>query len=359
MELVRLHDRDETQPFEESERVLRLYDRAWASIAEQARIWLRENPDASSSRLAAAIEQTSSAAAERCRRDAWAIDSLPIPGDLSGGGDPVSFEDFDPFYDSCWAVDATAVRLPGENGYTYAAFVTFGLQGRMMLLSTSGVLPQYAVLPRGPGGIRTLPDDAQGRHRFFVDARPADNERMGATACRQLAVFGWDGHILEGLVDFHYSTFKGTQATWDGRALGIETKGEIRSFGTCGACNDLNAEWRLDVTPQGVHAHELTYDEPLFPLVDEFIARVQDGTDWQELGSSRAGRDLAALLSRRSCERPCAFGFVSTSVTRAGAKAVVSLALHDEPRGAVAFTITRGDDRAYVEAVRFASPTRP
>jgi hypothetical protein len=182
---------------------------------------------------------------------------------------------------------------------------------------------------------------------------------MGARACRQLAVFGWDGHTLEALVDFRYATFKGTQVAWDGRTLEIETKGEIRSFGTGGACSDLNATWRLDVTPERVHARELTYDEPLFPLVDEFIARVQDGTDWQELGSPGAGRDLAALLSRRSCERPCAFGFVSTMVTRAAAKVVVSLELGDAPRGAVAFTIIGGDGRAYVEAVRFVSATRP
>jgi hypothetical protein len=274
--------------------------------------------------------------------------------------DPPSFDDVDPFYDGCWSVDARAVRFFGDGESTYAAYVTFGRQGRVMLLSTRGVLPQYATLPRGWGGIRTLPDEAGGRHRFYVDARPADAMPMGARACRQLQVFSWDGQILQALLDTNYSVFKGTKVAWDGHALEIRTKGEIRAFGTCGACDDLDALWRIDVTPDAVHSRDLVYDQPLFPLVDEFITRVQDGADSRDLGSPHAARTLAAILQRRRCERPCVFGFVQTSVSRRERGASVSLALDGEPRGTVSFAITETGGRPYIDDVTFEPvATRP
>jgi hypothetical protein len=98
----------------------------------------------------------------------------------------------------------------------------------------------------------------------------------------------------------------------------------------------------------------------LFPLVDEFITRVQDGADSRDLGSPHAARTLAAILQRRRCERPCVFGFVQTSVSRRERGASVSLALDGEPRGTVSFAITETGGRPYIDDVTFEPvATRP
>jgi hypothetical protein len=353
-ELDRIAERHhgEAKPFSESERVLRLYGRAWTIIARDATRWLRDHPNASSGRLAAAIEASSPTAAAQCRRAAWAVDtSEDALGREGWSGAPPPFRD--PYYDVCWAVDAVAVRL-GTDAVTYAAYVTFGRQGRVMLLTSEGVLPQYATLPRGSSGaIRTLPDEAGGRHRFYVDARPADDLPLGASACRQLTILGWNGQTLEALLDRNYSTFKGTEIDWDGKTLQIRTKGAIRSFGTCGACTDFDAFWRVEVMPETIVSHDLVYDQPLVPLVDEFIVRVRDGVDVTPVGSPRAARDFTAFLTRHGCDGPCAFEFLGTAVERAARRATVSLAPYGKPRGTVVFAIAEHDGESYVDGVRF------
>lgn len=100
--------------------------------------------------------------------------------------------------------------------------------------------------------VGTLPSDAEGRPRFYVDAGYA--QAAGATIGKQTSVWRWDGDKARLLwIDLHAVMVE--QSLGIEFANGVLTVGEkeqFRSFFACGSCEARQVAHRLEITPTTV-----------------------------------------------------------------------------------------------------------
>lgn len=183
------------------------------------------------------------------------------------------------------------------------------------------------------GRLLEAPRSGTGPPRFLVWAHA--NPMMGGDWPTQLTLWSWDGRAAR--LEHLGSAVFAVDYEWDLRRVGprleVHTKEPMKSFSPCGMCGELEAVWRLELTPEGLRD---LGREPLTPelaLADALIDRVRRG-------QGRRGaleRDLELLLRARESPKG-SLGSPTWSLSRVNDTTVV-LHLAAEALAPVDFTI--------------------
>lgn len=117
------------------------------------------------------------------------------------------------------------------------------------------------------GTVGVLPRNEKGNPRFYIDATHA--QAMGATVGAQLSIWEWNGESASPILIRDYAYMidtPGSGASFERDLLRIRTKGEFKTFFSCGGCSEPQVEWRLRITAAKV------IDLGRYPLVPELSA---------------------------------------------------------------------------------------
>jgi hypothetical protein len=159
--------------------------------------------------------------------------------------------------------------------------------------------PMAGIRPCASQVIGSLPPDARGRPRFYIQAGYA--QEAGGTRGAQLSVWLWDGRAATPLYVSSYATggeAEGQGATVDGDDIRIGRKDHFVTLDPCGACDGRQVVHRLKVMPDD-HLEDLGTVSltPELDLVDEIYTDIREGRMAQQLAS----QPVLALM-RRSWE---------------------------------------------------------
>jgi hypothetical protein len=148
------------------------------------------------------------------------------------------------------------------------------------------------------GGFGSLPEDQNGRRRFFLDGSYA--EYAGLSVAAQLSVWVWDGSEmrLEFLGTYGYYIGQPAGTRLDGELLRVRVREQYRTFSTC--CDDEGRpmDWNLRLTPTGVQ--DLGYSPVPSPLetMDELFYRTAKGIPADDIAASAVLAQARALMRR-------------------------------------------------------------
>ncbi len=162
------------------------------------------------------------------------------------------------------------------------------------------------------GSVHGLPASRKGAPRFYIDAK--QNPLMGSLASKQISIWEWDGR--KPLLRFsgeYVVTLESEGVSFEGDLLKIETKDSARMkvLDNCSACTEPAGLWTLRVTPDGIEDLGHTYVDPLYPLIDDLLDRVERGEDVSDIASPQVAADLRASFFRELRDGPdfCRGGF--------------------------------------------------
>jgi hypothetical protein len=134
---------------------------------------------------------------------------------------------------------------------------------------------QTAWMTCGPlrADIARLPDRADGKARFFVDA--TYSQRAGATMGAQISLWTWDGHTasLDLVGPYEWEVDQPVRTHLEGSLLTIHEKGTFKTFFSCGSCEGRQLVWSFKLGPAGVQDLGKRSLEPDLDLVDALIDR--------------------------------------------------------------------------------------
>ncbi len=140
--------------------------------------------------------------------------------------------------------------------------------------------------------IETLPPDAAGRPRFYVDAEYA--QIAGATSAHQTSVWRWDGDSATLLwINWYNAVIDQTiGTTFAHGVLAIGEKDEFRSFYGCGSCEARQMIRRLQITPAGIVDMGSTSTTPELDLIDELFWRLAHNQPTAEIATQEVSHVL-------------------------------------------------------------------
>jgi len=201
------------------------------------------------------------------------------------------------------------------------------------------------------GVFDSLPDDDQGRRRFFLNGSYA--ERAGMTVAAQLSIWVWDGSEprLEfvGTYIFYIEQPVGTRL--EGEFLRVRVRDQYRTFSTC--CDDEGRpmDWNLKVTPTGVQ--NLGYSPVPSPLeaLDELFYRIAKGMPAEDVATPQVLAQARALVRRAPKENgiPTLGTLMSTSPDPAGGATEFCA---DFEESSLAFSMERVNGKPYLTAMK-------
>ncbi len=146
------------------------------------------------------------------------------------------------------------------------------------------------IRPCAAGHIDSLPADARGRPRFYIDAGYA--QPAGATRGRQLSVWRWDGRAAIPLYVTSYTVGGDADhqgVTAEGDVLRIGAKGFYQLLSVCGACDGRQIVRRLKLTPSDqIEDLGTTSLTPELDLIDTLYMRVKNRQPTDDLASPEA-----------------------------------------------------------------------
>ena len=322
-------------------------DRVWPLVGAWLAVHLQAQADAGSDDVAR-----------------WVSDLNPAPTPTSiptAVSEEAGIDEGDPmarYLEASSSYDLSAVALQLDDGPVplYAVAVTYGIDGRLLVVSPNGT-PTSAEIERG-GVLYRLPEGRDGKRRFYVNARSDD---WSTSACRggQLSVWEWDGGRATQALVGEYSDM-GPGAGWGvhvrGTAMRVYTHGGLHTFGECCGCTSLKAVWKIRLGPRRIEDHGLRYYTRELQVADELLYRVLRGEDVSDIATFDVGRTLAEIL-RTECRTADTY-YLSPlrrwALDSAGALRTLDLELDNLQ---LTFTLTRREDgRFYVVAVRGPDP---
>ena len=169
---------------------------------------------------------------------------------------------------TAWSM-AQASQAPGANPLLRAWLPARAQDG------CRPTVPDSAWATCGPlqADIARLPDRADGKARFYVDA--TYSQRAGATLGAQISLWTWNGHTatpdVVGRYDWEVDQTVRTHLA--GPLLTIHEKDDFKTFYACGSCEGRQLIWTLKLTPSGVQDLGKRSLEPDLDLIDELIDR--------------------------------------------------------------------------------------
>lgn len=123
------------------------------------------------------------------------------------------------------------------------------------------------------GQIGSLPSDASGHPRFYIDGMYAQS--AGGTVGAQISVWSWDGVMARPLIARDYTVMidqaVGTRVQGD--LLKVQQKKFFRTFYSCGSCEERQTDWIVRLTPEGIQDLGEKSAVPELDAVDEFFYR--------------------------------------------------------------------------------------
>ena len=154
---------------------------------------------------------------------------------------------------------------------------------------------QTAWMTCGPlrADIARLPDRADGKARFYVDA--TYSQRAGATLGAQISLWTWDGRTasLDYAGPYEWEVDQPVRTHIEGAVLTIHEKGTFKTFYSCGSCEGRQLVWSLRLGPAGVQDLGKRSLEPDLDLVDGLIDRAVQRAPTGDIASPAAAAVVA------------------------------------------------------------------
>ncbi|MBN9660020.1 MAG: hypothetical protein J0H49_17665 [Acidobacteria bacterium] len=171
-----------------------------------------------------------------------------------------------------WSIDQAA-DPPGEFAVGLAKW-------RASSAGPSEVFKRASVeRPTGPlvPNLGLLPQDRQGRARFYIDAAYAQS--AGGSGTKQISLWIWDGQSARPLIlrDYRVTWFQAKFTRLEGDLLKVHEKRLFRMFDSCSGCDERQIEWVVRVTPDGLEELRETSATPQMDAVDELFYRLTRG----------------------------------------------------------------------------------
>src|SRR5262249_27312945 len=102
------------------------------------------------------------------------------------------------------------------------------------------------------GTVAIARPNRNGNPRFYVPATTAAD--WGGTYSQQISVWEWNGHEAVPLLIKSYIVSFDTDAdVKTPELLSIHTKGQFKSFFSCGGCPEPEMIWKIAIDPDAVH----------------------------------------------------------------------------------------------------------
>jgi hypothetical protein len=205
-----------------------------------------------------------------------------------------------------------------------------------------------------------LPDDAQGRARFYIDATYA--QAAGATVGAQITLWTWDGSIAVPQLarEYGYMIDQRVGTRLEGNLLKVQQKKQFRMFSLCGACEGRQVDWIVRLTSNGLEDLGETSTLPEVDAIDELLYRLVNRRPAVDIASPAAIRRTQERIDEARAGQSAEqwrgypkFGLSSWTVSRRGNQATVCLA-PDDFRPTM-FSLTRRGARFFITD---AIPTR-
>src|SRR5882724_1027051 len=204
------------------------------------------------------------------------------------------------------------------------------------------------------GTIGTLPDERDGRHRFYVDATYA--QPVGSTVTAQLSIWRWTGLAAEPLFAKSYDCMidqkLGTRL--DGDLLRLRVKDEFKTFSVCGSCEGRQLDWTIRIGADRIEDLGETSAVPELDLIDALYDRLMNEEPATDLASPAVVKTLefktAAIRKEASASGdPATLGMLwDWKVTTEGQR--TKLWMSTDEGGTYLFTIDTAAGRPRVSA---------
>jgi hypothetical protein len=146
------------------------------------------------------------------------------------------------------------------------------------------------------GRIGKLPDQTDGRPRFYVDATYA--QEAGATVGAQLSVWTWTGASAEPLFTTTYAYMIDQQIVTrlEGDILRLRIKDEFKSFSSCGACEGRQVDRAIRIAPDRIDDLGETSLAPELDVIDALFTRLLNGDSAADLADPAVVKALEARV---------------------------------------------------------------
>lgn len=171
-----------------------------------------------------------------------------------------------------WSIDRTGDQ-PGQLSEALAKWRAESAGSFDGSKRRSGAGPTGPLVP----ALGLLPQDRQGRARFYIDAAYA--QAAGGSGTKQISLWIWDGQAARALIvrDYRVSWFQSKLTSLEGDLLKVHEKGQFRMFSSCAGCEERQVDWILRVTPDGLEDLGETSSTPQMDAVDEMFYRLTRG----------------------------------------------------------------------------------
>jgi len=144
------------------------------------------------------------------------------------------------------------------------------------------------------GTVAPARPNRNGNPRFVVPATSTPD--MGGTYAQQISVWEWNGREAVPLfIKSYLVSFETGADVLTPDLLTIHTKGEFKSFYSCGQCIEPEMIWKIAITPDGVRDLGATDVQPVLRRFDELLDRVMHDRDALQFAAPAV---IAALKPR-------------------------------------------------------------
>ena len=135
-----------------------------------------------------------------------------------------------------------------------------------------------------------------GNPRFYVDATTSAD--WGGTYAQQIGIWEWNGReALPLLVKSYLVSFDTGADAMKPDLLTIHTKGQYKTFFSCGSCVEPEMIWKIAITPDGVRDLGTTDVVPALRRLDELFDRLMHDKDTSDLAAPGVVKILKPLLT--------------------------------------------------------------
>jgi hypothetical protein len=148
----------------------------------------------------------------------------------------------------------------------------------------------------------TLPADAQGHKRFYIDGLYAQS--AGGTVGAQTSLWVWDGNMAHPLIarDYAYMIDQKVRTRLEGDLLRVQQKKFFRTFSSCGECEERQTDWIVRITSQGVEDQGEVSLVPELDAVDELFSRLIHGRSAARLATPAALKVARDIVNGKHAE---------------------------------------------------------
>jgi hypothetical protein len=326
-----------------------LLARKWSIAGEWVAGWLDAHPSGGGERVRAALADLDpSGAGEYHSLDAEAF-LVIAPSSI---GNVFIVAKSDGHYRLAWNIGQTQ-QIEGKQAEILAAWrpenARLGRRGPYFAASGSA----GSVMPR----VGSLPNDAKGNPRFYIDGTYAQS--AGGTVGAQISLWVWTGKTAKPLIarNYYFMIDQAVGTRVEGNLLIVQQKRFFRTFSSCGGCEERQTDWIVRLTPDGFEDLGEKSAVPELDAVDELFYRVvrqQSAVDVAAHGAIKTAEKIvdAARTGRSEAkwkEYPTLGMMMAWNIQKSGQNKVLCLSLLDA--GTNLFTLESTGGKLFITHV--------